>query len=270
MDYFEQNRKSWNELTELHAKSDFYDINSFLKGKTTLNHIEIKELGDIRKKKILHLQCHFGLDTLSLARKGAEVVGIDISDKSIKLAKELTRTLNLDARFYQTNIYDIENILDESFDIVYTSYGALNWLNDLNKWARIINKYLKPDGFFYIVEFHPFIYTLKNFKIHYNYFKQHTFETDVDESYTDNSKVSNKNLKHFEWHHSISEILNSLIFNGLKIKFFNEYPYLVYNCFPDLIEIEEKKWVLKKYKNKIPYMYSLKAQKNKIHKIQNT
>lgn len=262
MDIFEHNRESWNELTTLHAESRFYDVDSFKKGKTSLNHIEIDELGDIKGKKLLHLQCHFGMDTLSLARQGAEVFGVDISDTSIQKAIELSNELKVAAKFVRSNVYDIENILDETFDIIYTSYGAINWLNDLDKWAKIINRFLKPNGIFYMVEFHPFIYTLNDyFEITESYFKSEPLETVVENSYTDKSEVSDKNLKHIEWNHSLSEVLNSLITNGLKIEFLNEFPYQVYNCFPNLIEREKGKWVSEKYGDKIPHMYSVKAMK---------
>lgn len=262
MDSFEHNRQSWNELTTLHAESSFYNVDSFKKGKTSLNHIEIEELGDIKGKKILHLQCHFGMDTLSLARLGAEVVGVDISDASIQKATELSNELKIPARFIRSNVYDIESVLDETFDIVYTSYGAINWLNDLDKWAKIINRYLKPNGFFYMVEFHPFIYTLNdNWEIVDNYFNSKPLETVVENSYTDKSEVSEMNLKHIEWHHSLSEVLNSIISNEMTIEFLNEFPYQVYKCFPNLIEIESGKWVSDKHGDKIPHMYSLKAKK---------
>lgn len=262
MNSFEYNRESWNELTTLHAKSSFYDIDSFRKGKTSLNPIEIKELGDVKGKKILHLQCHFGMDTLSLARQGAEVTGVDISDSSIEKATALSAELKIPAKFIRSNVYEIEQVLSETFDIVFTSYGAINWLDDLDKWAKLIKRYLKPNGVFYMVEFHPFIYTLNgNSEISESYFKTHALETAVEKSYTDKSEVSNKKLKHIEWHHSLSEVLNSLITNGLKIEFLNEFPYQVYNCFPNLTENQEGNWVSKKYGDKIPHMYSVKAKK---------
>ncbi len=262
MDSYEHNRQSWNELTILHAESDFYDLASFKKGKTSLNQIEMEELGDVKGKKLLHLQCHFGMDTLSLAKEGAEVVGIDISDTSIQKAKELSNKLDIPAKFFRSNIYDLENVLNRRFDIIYTSYGAINWLSDLGSWAKIINRYLKPGGIFYMIEFHPFIYTLnKNSEIANSYFKTKPIESFVKRSYTDKSEVFYEDLKHIEWHHSLSEVLNSLISNGLIIEFLNEFPYQVYNCFPNLIEIESGKWVSAKYKDSIPHMYSIKARK---------
>ncbi|MCD4773546.1 MAG: methyltransferase domain-containing protein [Bacteroidales bacterium] len=262
MGNFEHNRESWNELTSLHIKSDFYDLKSFKKGNTSLNHIELEEIGEVKGKKLLHLQCHFGMDTLSFARLGADVTGIDISDESIKVAAELSAELSLRAKFYRSNVYEIDKVLDERFDIIYTSYGAINWLNDLDKWAKIINRFLKPGGIFYMVEFHPFIYTLnEELQINENYFKTKQIETIVDRTYTENSKITKKNLKNVEWHHSLSEVLNSLIENGLEIKLFNEFPFQVYNCFKNMIEIEKGKWVFEKYKDKIPYMFSVKAIK---------
>ncbi|WP_282016108.1 class I SAM-dependent methyltransferase [Marinifilum flexuosum] len=262
MNNFEHNRESWNELTALHTESSFYNVEAFKAGETSLNHIELEELGDVKGKRMLHLQCHFGMDTLSWAREGAEVVGLDISDASIQKATELSEELNIPANFVRSNVYDIEKVLDETFDIVYTSYGAINWLNDLDKWAKIINRYLKPGGVFYMVEFHPFIYTLNDdSEITDSYFKSAPLETIVEKSYTDKSEISNKNLKHIEWHHSLSEVLNSLISNGLKIEFMNEFPYQVYNCFPNLTELSEGKWVSEKHGTKIPHMYSIKARK---------
>ena len=202
------------------------------------------------------------LDTLSLARQGADVVGVDISDASIQKAKDLSHELNIPAKFVRSNLYDIENVLDETFDIVYVSYGAINWLDDLDKWAKIINRYLKPNGMFYMVEFHPFRSMLnEESEIFYSYFKSKPIETRVEKSYTEKSEITNTNLKHIEWHHSLSEVINGLISNGLKIEFLNEFPYQVYNCFPNLIETEEGKWISKKYREKIPLVYSIKAKK---------
>ena len=262
MNHFEQNRQSWNSLTTLHAKSDFYNVERFKQGKTSLNPIEIEELGDVKGKNLLHLQCHFGLDTLSLARAGAKVTGIDISDTSIQIASDLANELNIPAQFMRSNVYDIKNVLDEPFDIVFTSYGAINWLDDLDQWAKLIYRYLKPDGFFYMVEFHPYIYTLnEKSEIANSYFKSEPLETVVDSSYTDKSEMPDKNLMHVEWHHSLSEVINSLISAGLTIEFLNEYPYQPYNCFPNLAEMEPGKWVSEEYGTKIPHVYSIKARK---------
>lgn len=262
MNHFECNRESWNNLTNVHAESQFYNVEGFKNGCTSLNHIEMSELGDVKGKKLLHLQCHFGLDTLSLARLGADVVGVDISDTSIQKANELSRELGIPARFYRSNVFDVEQVLNETFDIVYVSYGAINWLDNLDAWAGIISRFLNPGGIFYMVEFHPFRNTFNNeSEIFYNYFKSDAIETIIEKSYTDKSEITNKNLKHIEWNHSLSEVVNSIVSNGMQIMFLNEFPYQVYNCFPNLIEIEKGKWVSNKYGDTIPYLYSIKAKK---------
>ncbi len=262
MNPFEQNRESWNEITSLHVESEFYNVEAFRQGQSSLNDIELDEIGDVKGKKLLHLQCHFGLDTLSFARMGADVTGIDISDESIKTATALSQELNIPARFIRSNIYDIDQVLDQQFDVIYTSYGALNWLNDLGKWAELINRFLKPGGTFYMVEFHPFIYTLNDdLQFSESYFKTKAMESVVDASYTDNSETGKTSLKHIEWHHSLSEVLNSLIKNGFQIELLNEFPYQVYNCFENMKEIETGKWVFNGPEDTIPYMYSVRALK---------
>ncbi|MBI9036030.1 MAG: class I SAM-dependent methyltransferase [Bacteroidales bacterium] len=262
MNPFEHNRESWNEITPLHIKSEFYDVLGFKNGKSSLNSIELEEIGDVKGKKLLHLQCHFGMDTLSLARLGADVTGVDISDESIKTARALSQELNIPAQFIRSNVYELDQVLNKQFDIIYTSYGVLNWLNDLDKWAGIISRLLKPGGSFYMIEFHPFIYTLNDdLQLGENYFKSEAIESIVDASYTDNSETGKTKLKHIEWHHSLSEVINSLLKNGLQIKFLNEFPYQVYNCFKNMKEIEKGKWVFEGIEDKIPYMYSIKALK---------
>ena len=151
--YFEQNKDSWNKRTAVHKESAFYDLDSFKKGKSALNKIELEELGDVTGKSLLHLQCHFGMDTMSWARAGADCVGVDLSDEAINLAKEINSELNLHTGFICCNVYDLKQHLDKKFDIVFTSYGTIGWLPDLDKWAEIVAHFLKPGGIFYIADF---------------------------------------------------------------------------------------------------------------------
>jgi len=128
--YIEVNRNSWNNRTESHLKSEFYDLEGFLNGKNSLNEIELNLLGDIKGKTILHLQCHFGQDTISLSRLGAEVTGIDLSDKAIESAKQIAKNTTSNVKFICCDIYDLPNHLKEKFDVVFTSYGTIGWLPD--------------------------------------------------------------------------------------------------------------------------------------------
>lgn len=157
-DYKKANRALWNEWTSINEKSEFYDLEGFKSGKTTLDPIELEELGDVSGKTLLHLQCHFGLDTLSWARLGAKVTGADFSESAIGLARSLSKELSIPANFLCSNIYDLPKILNGKFDIVFTSAGVLAWLPDLERWAQVIARFLNIRGAFYIREFHPLAY----------------------------------------------------------------------------------------------------------------
>lgn len=141
--YKELNKNTWNNKVAIHVASDFYNVSDFLKGKNSIPEIDLALLGDIRGKTILHLQCHFGQDTLSLARLGAKCTGIDISNKAIEKALEFNEKLGLDAKFICCDIYDTPKHIDEKFDIIYTSYGTIGWFPDLDKWAKVIAYFFK-------------------------------------------------------------------------------------------------------------------------------
>ncbi|MGB3606435.1 class I SAM-dependent methyltransferase, partial [Psychroserpens sp.] len=157
-DYFEVNRKTWNEKVNVHSESDMYDLQAFKDGKSSLNHYELNAVGDVKGKSLLHLQCHFGQDTLSWSRLGAKCVGVDLSDNGIALAKRLNNELHADATFVCCNVIDTSQFVKKTFDIVFTSYGVISWLPDLKPWGRMIAQRLKPGGIFYIVEFHPIVW----------------------------------------------------------------------------------------------------------------
>ncbi|MEN8123891.1 MAG: class I SAM-dependent methyltransferase [Bacteroidota bacterium] len=260
-DYLKVNQELWNQKVNYHIKSDFYNLEGFLKGNNSLNEIEMNLLGDISGKSILHLQCHFGQDTISLGRLGANVTGVDLSDKAIDQAKLLSKKTNIDAHFICCNIYDLPNYLDKKFDIVFTSYGTIGWLPDLNKWANIIARFLKPNGKFIFAEFHPIVWMFDNDfeKIKYRYFKSDAIVESEIGTYAD--KEAPIKTESITWNHSLSEVINSLIKNGLEINKFDEYDYSPYNCFNKTIEIPANKFRIKHLENKIPMVYSLVATK---------
>ena len=154
-EYFEANRRHWDEVVPIHMRSDLYDVDSFKAGKSKLKPVEREELRDVRGKTMLHLQCHFGLDTLSWAREGAIVTGVDFSEPAIEGAKALAAETGIEARFIISDVYSLPDRLEEEFDIVFTSYGAICWLPDIGRWAQVVTRFLKPGGTFYMVEFHP-------------------------------------------------------------------------------------------------------------------
>jgi SAM-dependent methyltransferase len=272
--YFEANKKLWNKRTAVHKESSFYDIAGFKKGKDVLTPIELAEVGDVKGKKLLHLQCHFGMDSLNWARKGAEVTGVDLSDEAIKEARLLNKDMGLEAAFVCCNVYDLhpqqlspvqESPLGApskaSFDIIFCSYGVVGWLPDLDKWAEIIAYYLKPGGFFYLAEFHPVIWMFNDdfTELKYCYEKRDVIETEMQGTYTD--LAADIKVKEYGWNHSISEVLNALIGQGLEINSFNEYMYSPYPCFNPGVQNKEGNWWIKGLEDKIPMVYSVKAIK---------
>ncbi|MGB3341460.1 MAG: class I SAM-dependent methyltransferase [bacterium] len=259
--YFNVNRELWNGWTEFHKGSSTYDIEGFKQGRSSLHRIEVKELGDVAGKKILHLQCHFGLDTLSWVRRGGSVTGIDFSDRAIKLARSLAKELDLNARFICSNIYDLKEKLDEKFDIVFTSYGILAWLPDLKKWADTIYHFLHTGGIFYIVEFHPILNMFNDDgDLQNSYFhREQPLEYECKGSYA--APQADFIHKAFEWDHPLSEVISSLTQAGLAINFLHEFPYTISGDFPFLIQGEDGLWRFKGLENKIPLMFSIKTSK---------
>ena len=261
IDYIAINRNLWNTKTDFHINSDFYDNENFIKGKTSLNEIEIDLLGDIQGKSVLHLQCHFGQDTISLQRLGAKVIGVDFSDKAIKRAEELAIKTNSDATFICSDVYELSKTLDKKFDIVYTSYGTIGWLPYMEKWANVVAHFLKPNGKFVFIEFHPVVWMFDDdfSKITYNYFKTEPVIESETGTYAD--KEAPINLESISWNHSISEVVNSLIGNKLTINQLNEYDYSPYNCFNKTQEISKNKFRIKHLANNIPMVYAIVATK---------
>ncbi len=259
--YIDINKALWNNKTDIHIASDFYDVEAFKKGKSSLNQIELDLLGDISGKTILHLQCHFGQDSLSLAKMGANVTGVDLSDKAIKRANELNTELGLDATFINCDVYSLPEHLNQQFDIVYTSYGTIGWLPDLDKWAKVISKFLKPGGQFIFVEFHPFMWIWDdNFQqIIYPYFNQSAIIETETGTYAD--KQADIVDQSVSWNHSLSEVFTSLLGQSLHIQDFKEYNYSPYICFNQLVEQSPGQFQIKGMEGKVPMAYSIVAKK---------
>jgi SAM-dependent methyltransferase len=259
--YFEANKELWNQRTAIHIDSSFYDVAGFKAGKNVLTPIELNELGDVNGKKMLHLQCHFGMDSLNWARLGADVTGVDLSDEAIKEANKLNDELGMNTKFICCNVYDLKEQLDEKFDIVFTSYGVVGWLPDLDKWAEIISNFLKTGGIFYMAEFHPVVWMFDDEFTHVKYFydNREVIITDSEGTYTDRN--ADIKVKEYGWNHSLSEVLNALIKQGLKIEMFNEHMYSPYPCFNKMVQGEDGNWRIKDMEGKIPMVYSIKAVK---------
>lgn len=268
-EYIKSNQRLWNDWTRLHEKSAFYDVEGFKQGRFRLQSLEKAELGDVSGKSLLHLQCHFGLDTLSWANLGANVTGVDFSEEAIALARSLSEETGVPATFIQSDIYDLPNALSGEFDIVFTSYGVLWWLPDLHRWAQVVAHFLKPGGTFYIAEIHPFAQVFEGdeandidgLKLHYPYFGgPEPLKLDVKGSYATDPNTEYRGVE-YGWNHTMAEILNSLISAGLLIEFLHEWPFCGWQAFPIMEQREDGWWYLKEGSGLIPLLFSLKANK---------
>jgi SAM-dependent methyltransferase len=252
--FYNANRRVWDARVPRNTVSSLYNLPAFEAGETSLNDIERSEVGDVTGKSLLHLQCHFGLDTLSWARQGARVTGIDLSPAAITLAQALAEKHAPTARFVCCNIYDTRRFLPEQFDVVFTSYGVIVWLPDLDRWAGVIAGSLAPGGFFYMAEFHPYLMIFDDDfqEMRYDYFAAREPIVTTD---------AGLGMEEYSWNHPISEILTSLLDHGLQIEWFHEFSYSPYDCYPGMIDLGSGRYVFEKYGPKIPYIFSLKAQK---------
>ena len=258
---FKTNKETWNHKVDAHAQSDFYFLEAFKAGKSSLNKYELDALGDVSGKSLLHLQCHFGQDTLSWSRMGATCTGVDLSDNAIGLAQQLNQELKQDATFVCCNVLDTSQHVLETFDIVFTSYGTIGWLPDLKPWAQMISERLKEGGTFYIVDFHPIVwmydYTTGKSVMKYAYHHKGAIYEEYEGTYADEkAKIINKE---YGWNHSMSEVIQSLIDVGLTIDTFNEMDASPYDVFPDLEKNKEGLYELKE--KMYPLLFEIKATK---------
>lgn len=254
-DYLEINRSGWDQRARIHYTSDFYDVAGFLAGGTSLKEIELGELTDVQGKSLLHLQCHFGLDTLSWTRKGAQCTGVDLSPVAIEQARELAKRSGLEAEFVCSDVYSYRRSQSPAFDIVFTSYGTICWLPDIDRWAKVIADNLVPGGSFYMVEFHPIYDLLEG----YSYFTQPDPDIEEGGTYTENG--ANLQAKFANWSHPISSVINALQGAGIQIERLKEFPFSPYNCFAGMEEREPGRFSLSHRGQDVPIVYSLMARK---------
>lgn len=254
-DYLAVNQAAWDARTNTHLASDFYDVSGFLAGKSSLNPVELAQLGDVTGKRLLHLQCHFGQDTLSWARLGAKVTGVDLSGQAITAARRLASELSIDAQFINSDVESFGSSNHARFDIVFTSYGAICWLPDLSLWANTIAQALATGGEFHMVEFHP----VMDLMLGYPYFDGGKAFDEEHGTYTENCDGSKHRMISFS--HSLADVLSALINAGLVIEQFTEHAASPYPCFDGLTFVEGEGYY--KYVNEqaVPMLFAIKARK---------
>jgi len=261
----EVNRSHWNELTPVHKNSAFYDLPGFLAGRNVLDPVARDALGDVREKSLLHLQCHFGLDTMSWARMGARVTGVDFSEEAISVAEGIAHQAGLAgrARFILSDVLELNSVLDETFDLVFTSHGTVTWLNDIRRWAAVVAAHLKPDGMFYFLDNHPtgLLFETRDDsppRLYFDYYHsaeplEFTNETDyADPCYQSKGKTR-------AWIWSIEDIFGALEECGLAISDVREYPFNVYEQFRSMRRDGQGYWRLPEGWPSLPLMLGFKA-----------
>jgi len=262
------NQRLWDEWTGIHETSAFYDLAGFRQGGIRLRPYEIAEIGDVAGLDLLHLQCHFGIDTLSWARLGARVTGADFSPAAVELATRLAAELHLEARFVRSDLYELPEVLEGQFDVVYTSRGVLGWLPDISRWARVVSHFLKPGGTFYITEIHPVTQAFENegvaageLRLQYPYWEHpEPLAFDVAGTYADPLADVTAPTE-YGWDHGLGEIVTALIEAGLRIESLREFPFVDWKL-DFLVEADDGTWRLPPgTPGELPLFFSLLAVK---------
>jgi SAM-dependent methyltransferase len=266
---FAANQSLWDVWTRIHAAGDHYDLAGFKAGGVRLRPYEIELVGDVTDKSLLHLQCHFGIDTLSWARLGARVTGADISAVGIELATSLAAELGFpEARFVRSNLYDLPDVLDGEFDVVYASRGAIGWLPDIAGWAHVVAHFLAPGGTFFITEGHPVMNVFEGegvapgeLRLAYPYWEHaKPLVFPVVGSYAEPDAEVGDETEH-SWDHGLGEIVTALIDAGLRIETLIEHPFLAWKV-DFLVEGADGNWFLPPGTGgELPLMFSLRATK---------
>lgn len=270
-DYITLNKANWDERAPLHAASPGYETQAFVDNPQHLSAVlrfDRRLLGDISGLKGVHLQCHIGTDTLSLARLGAQMTGLDFSPASITQARLLAQRTGTDLQFVEADVYAAAQALPgESFDLVYTSIGALNWLPSIERWADTVASLLKPGGRLFIREGHPLLFTLDEDRqdallIKHAYFEQQTPQVwDDDSSYVATDAPLTATLTH-EWNHGMGEIISALLAHGLQITGLVEHDSIPWEALPGQMSCgEDGEWRLDHERWRLPLSYTLQASK---------
>ena len=266
-EHTETNRRHWDEIVPIHLSSEFYDVAGFKAGRTSLKSVELEELGDVHGKSLLHLQCHFGMDTLSWAREGAIVTGMDFSERAIEAARALAAETGIGAQFLVSDIYALPENLQGQFDIVFTSYGVKAWLPDIKRWAQVGAHFVRPGGTFYIVEFHPFAGVfddaadVTDLRVHYPYFSSgEPLRFEQGDTYA-GASAAVEHQTTYEWPHTLGDIVTALIEAGLRIEFLHEFPFSTSLHVPFTEVAADGKVRLTKHDGSVPLLFSIKATK---------
>jgi SAM-dependent methyltransferase len=266
--YLAANRRHWDEVVPIHVASAFYDVAGFKAGAERLASIERREVGDVRGRTLLHLQCHFGMDTIAWARDaGAVVTGADFSAPAIEAARRLAAEMDVPARFVCAELSSLPDVLEGQFDVVFTSYGVLGWLPDLGRWARVAAHFVRPGGVFYIAEFHPFAWIFDDapgttaLRVRHPYFPaREPLRDESPGTYADTSAPVGNRLR-YNFPYTLADTVTSLVAAGLRIEFLHEFPWSPHRCWPFTVSGDDGTARLREHDGSVPLIFSIKATK---------
>lgn len=267
--YRRANRDNWDARVPLHFGSEEYGISRYIDDPGHLSSVvtyDRDKMPPIVGKKVIHLQCHIGTDTISLARLGAEVTGIDLSPKSIEAARRLSADSGTPVRFVVSELYDTPSVIGETFDMVYTGVGALCWLPDIRGWASVVAELLRPGGVLYMREGHPMMWSMDYDRTDLIAVKYPYFETvepwpeEEPETYAGVGVVTSP--LNYGWNHGIGETINALIQAGLRIDRVEEHQECEWQGLEQMVLEEDGLWRLPSSPELLPVMWSVTATRS--------
>ena len=262
--WLDANRSMWDERVPIHVGSRFYDVDAFRRHPDRIRPFEAEEVGDVTGKDLVHLQCHFGLDTLSWATRGARVTGLDFSTPAVAAARTVAAELGLTAEFVVGNVYEAPEILDgRTFDVVYTGIGALNWPPDLAEWAGVVAALLRPGGFLYLCEFHPILWAFPwsgELVVETDYFDDQPRFDDEPGTYVDFDAPTEMNGC-YEWQHTLGDVVSEIVGAGLTLELLNEHDVILYERWPWLERHGLDDYRFPAGRPRVPLMYSVRARR---------
>ncbi len=265
------NRRSWDQRVAIHLRSASYqqDVEKLRRGGLTLAPPTDTEIGDVSQRRIAHLQCHIGTDTLSLARLGAEVVGLDFSSESIEAARKLACDLGISAQFIVGDAQHADQFMDnQAFDMVFASFGVFCWIPDVEQWIRSAGNLLKPGGVLYVADGHPIMDTMEHapdspqgIEIRYSYFREQAIALGPGPTYADDGSGQCVG-ETVEFIHPVSRFIGAAIGAGLDIDFLHEFPGCFFQRYPNMVEGPAGLWDFPgPLAGRLPMVFSMRAVK---------
>jgi SAM-dependent methyltransferase len=260
------NLRNWESRVPVHAGSRTYDLAGLAADPAQLSGVVAYDqwwLGDLTGLDVVHVQCHIGTDTLSLARLGGRVTGVDFSPGALAVARDLAIACGVDARFVESELYAIPDVLGPEFDLVYTGVGALIWLPSIAGWARVIAALLRPGGRLYVRDGHPMLHTLSDgadddvLRVTLPYFEGAAQHWVSELTYTDGPPVGSP--EQYEWNHGLGEIVQAVIDAGLRVTALREHTECEWRALPQMVEGDDGKWRLPAGGERLPLMFTLEA-----------